>query len=491
MDSASSSGVPAKKSELQSFFSQISENRFKRLIPADELDEFGCYKKPASAASEEVIIIDRAPISSELWSDEFAPMKEKDIIHGPSLDTFKEWLRRWKKLLTSRAKAENESDYSYYKLEVETEGLCSTFVLSGPTGCGKTSCVHFLAKQFGFNVIELSTSDERSYKAMKCKLHGAMENFGVQPDGDIRPMFGAPKKDALKYNLVLIDDADIVFENDTGYWTMLGTFSAESRCPIVLTCKNRSTVVCRMETPKHAGEHFIKREKRNIVRHIKEWIDEHSKKDIDKDIIETVVNQSKQDIRKAVNNLQFNGGRLSVNEESAIPKFTLSSKNLAELDCILAKCNEFERKAKVRWNARILSNVDYVPGKSPLETFDIPSVDNTNENIINDLSNLFSSSLPPDFEEFERNKEIYAPILPAIYDTFRRCERGSSPRICAMYELPTLAKIHKAFNERLKGELLFRPRIIHPFNAVEIDVGKALDRFGNLERSINEYCRWS
>uniref|UniRef100_A0A914PWS3 ATPase AAA-type core domain-containing protein n=1 Tax=Panagrolaimus davidi TaxID=227884 RepID=A0A914PWS3_9BILA len=222
-----SSGVPAKKSELQSFFSQISAKRFKRLIPADELDEFGCYKGPtspiqsseeqtASAASEEVIAIDRGPTSSELWSDEFAPMKEKDIIHGPSLDIFKEWLRLWKKLLTSRAKAENEppkkirksykSDDSDYELEVETEGLCSTFVLSGPTGCGKTSFVHFLAKQFGFNVIEFSASDERSYKTMKDKLQGAMENFGVRPGGDIRSLFGTPKNHALKYNLVLIDD---------------------------------------------------------------------------------------------------------------------------------------------------------------------------------------------------------------------------------------------------------------------------------------------
>uniref|UniRef100_A0A914PR23 ATPase AAA-type core domain-containing protein n=1 Tax=Panagrolaimus davidi TaxID=227884 RepID=A0A914PR23_9BILA len=218
-----SNNTPPKKS----FFSQISEKRFKRLIPADELDEFGCYKRPtspiqpseeqtASAESEEVIVTDRAPTSSELWSDEFAPMKEKDIIHGPSLDIFKEWLRRWKKLFTSRTKAENEpskkkrksykGDDSDYELEVETEGLCSTFVLSGPTGCGKTSFVHFLAKQFGFNIIEISASDERSYETMKYKLQGAMENFGVQPGGDIRSMFGAPEKDALKYNLVLIDD---------------------------------------------------------------------------------------------------------------------------------------------------------------------------------------------------------------------------------------------------------------------------------------------
>jgi hypothetical protein len=464
----------------------------------------------------EVILIDRVDTivtrpTPKLWVDEFAPKKEEEIIHGPSLDTFKDWLRSWKEHLTKLAKAENEppkkkrksykNDDSDYELEVETEGLCSTFVLSGPTGCGKTSFVHFLAKQFGFNVIEFSASDERSYKTMKDKLQGAMENFGVRPGGDIRSLFGTPKKNAVKYNLVLIDDADVVFKSDTGYWTTLGTFSVESRCPIVLTCKNRNTVVCRLENSEFAAEHFMKREKRNFVRHLKEWIDDRSKKDIDKDIIETVVKQSKQDIRKAVNNLQFNGGRLSVNEESAMPKCALSSKNLAELDCILTKCNEFERKAKVRWNARILSNIDYVPGKSPLETYDIPSVDNTNENIINDLSNLFSSSLPPDFEEFERKderlstnlqscKEIYAPILPAIYDTYRRCERGSSPRICAMYELPTLAEIHKAFNEGLKRKPS-RRRIIHPFNAIEVNVGKALDRFGNLEKSINEYCKWS
>uniref|UniRef100_A0AC35FS05 AAA+ ATPase domain-containing protein n=1 Tax=Panagrolaimus sp. PS1159 TaxID=55785 RepID=A0AC35FS05_9BILA len=508
---------------LSSFFAQKSSKKRSKppSLPEDSdsdvlfLDEVVNSKKTSSNHSSqdqivvneshsipnEVIAIDRADTivtrpTPKLWVDEFAPKKEEEIIHGPSLDTFKYWLRSWKEHLTKLAKAENEppkkkrksykNDDSDYELEVETEGLCSTFVLSGPTGCGKTSFVHFLAKQFGFNVIELSASDERSYKTMKGKLQGAMENFGVRPGGDIRSMFGTPKKDALKYNLVLIDDADVVFKSDTGYWTTLGTFSVESRCPIVLTCTNRNTVVCRMENSEFAAEHFIKREKQNIVRHLK---------------VKAVVKQSKQDIRKAVNNLQFNGGRLSVNEESAMPKFTLSSKNLAELDCILTKCNEFERKAKVRWNARILSNIDYVPDKSPLETYDIPSVDNRNEIIINDLSNLLSSSLPPGFQEFERKderlstnlqscKEIYAPILPAIYDTFKRCELGSSQRICAMYELPTLAEIHKAFNERMKGKPS-RRRIIHPFNAVEINVGKALDRFGNLEKSINEYCTWS
>uniref|UniRef100_A0AC34F857 ATPase AAA-type core domain-containing protein n=1 Tax=Panagrolaimus sp. ES5 TaxID=591445 RepID=A0AC34F857_9BILA len=117
---------------------------------------------------EESVIIE--PIvtrpTPKLWVDAFIPKKKADIINGPPMDAFNEWLKFWKKRLTMLAKIENEppkkkrksrkheDDDSDYEPEQDAGECCSTFVLSGPTGCGKTSFVHFLAKEHGFNVIE-------------------------------------------------------------------------------------------------------------------------------------------------------------------------------------------------------------------------------------------------------------------------------------------------------------------------------------------------
>uniref|UniRef100_A0A914YIG1 Uncharacterized protein n=1 Tax=Panagrolaimus superbus TaxID=310955 RepID=A0A914YIG1_9BILA len=91
---------------------------------------------------EESVIID--PIvtrpTPKLWIDAFIPKKKSDIIHGPPMDIFIEWLKCWKKRLILLAKLENEppkkkrksrkhEEDSDYEPEKETDELCSTIWL--------------------------------------------------------------------------------------------------------------------------------------------------------------------------------------------------------------------------------------------------------------------------------------------------------------------------------------------------------------------------
>ena len=156
---------------------------------------------------------------TQLWVDAFLPAKSSEIIPGPSLDSFSDWMKRWKNKSptvqiieldaepSKKKRRRHDSDEDYVD-DNSAIDIPTTFVLSGPTGCGKTSIVHYFAKKHGFNVIEVSASDERSGSKMQKLLAGAMENQAVYGRGDIRCMF-SPQRMAgpvPKQNLVLIDD---------------------------------------------------------------------------------------------------------------------------------------------------------------------------------------------------------------------------------------------------------------------------------------------
>lgn len=76
--------------------------------------------------------------------------------------------------------------------------------MSGPPGFGKTTLAHVIAKQAGYNVIEINASDDRTGAIVNTKVKAALEQQAI-----IRENAG-DKSMAMsqKPNLIIIDEID-------------------------------------------------------------------------------------------------------------------------------------------------------------------------------------------------------------------------------------------------------------------------------------------
>lgn len=76
--------------------------------------------------------------------------------------------------------------------------------MSGPPGFGKTTLAHVIAKQAGYNIIEINASDDRTGTAVKSKIKAALEMQAI-----IRVNAGDNSMTMTqKPNLVIIDEID-------------------------------------------------------------------------------------------------------------------------------------------------------------------------------------------------------------------------------------------------------------------------------------------
>lgn len=172
----------------------------------------------------------------------------------------------------------------------EGEKIANTLIISGPHGCGKTAAVYAVAKELGFEVFEINPSSRRSGKDVIEKIGDMTRNHlvrrhpsGVQPEKhettaaendlaeDIKTgkqatmnTFFKPKdtasvikkqvkattgqrkdikKDSPKsqrQSLILLEEADILYEEDKQFWATVTSLITQSKRPFVITCNDET-----------------------------------------------------------------------------------------------------------------------------------------------------------------------------------------------------------------------------------------------------------
>ncbi|CAK7566928.1 MAG: hypothetical protein SEPTF4163_004883 [Sporothrix epigloea] len=181
--------------------------------------------------------------------------------------------------------------------------LTNAVVVSGPHGCGKSAAVYAVAKELGFEVFEINASSRRSGKDVVERIGDMTRNHLVQhkkkkqanivvptdisdptdnydmdlddadgdPDPDFpmpeaelemptskqptmgfffKPTTGAPEKQnqlaepktkaTQKQSLILLEEADLLYEEDKQFWATVMSLMAQSKRPFVITCNDET-----------------------------------------------------------------------------------------------------------------------------------------------------------------------------------------------------------------------------------------------------------
>ncbi|KIV86769.1 hypothetical protein PV11_02361 [Exophiala sideris] len=163
----------------------------------------------------------------------------------------------------------------------------NAILLVGPPGCGKTASVFAVAQQLGFEVFELHPGMRRSARDIQEKVGDMTQNHLVQqadmlsrassvsPDDAGTPPLSTEvsatsqqsiasfmgggksgkkkkssetdsKKDVKaktqKQSLILLEEVDIIFDEDKGFWTGVHSLISTSKRPVIMTCNDLEAV---------------------------------------------------------------------------------------------------------------------------------------------------------------------------------------------------------------------------------------------------------
>ncbi|PKI84099.1 hypothetical protein MVES1_002158 [Malassezia vespertilionis] len=107
-------------------------------------------------------------------------------------------------------------------------------LLQGPTGVGKSAAVHACAHELGFAVFEMYPGmGRRSGKELLAAVGQLGRNHLV----------GAHEQQAApRQCVILLDEIDVLFDDDAGFWPAVVELVADSQRPVILTCTDASRV---------------------------------------------------------------------------------------------------------------------------------------------------------------------------------------------------------------------------------------------------------
>ncbi|KAG9063033.1 hypothetical protein KI688_004633 [Linnemannia hyalina] len=153
---------------------------------------------------DDVLDLDEDPTSGSnerLWVDKYRPKNYTDLMGDERVNReVLSWIKEWDQCVFGRKFNKFTPEYKkqqfkeFRKPDALGRPDRKVLLLTGPPGLGKTTMAHVIARQAGYNVIEVNASDDRIGASIKGKIEAALE---------IQSILGSDKP-----NMLIIDEID-------------------------------------------------------------------------------------------------------------------------------------------------------------------------------------------------------------------------------------------------------------------------------------------
>jgi replication factor C large subunit len=234
---------------------------------------------------------------SDIWTEKHRPKKLDEIVgQAAAVQQMMEWAAAWK-----RGKPSKKALLAY-----------------GPAGTGKSIAAAALAREYGWDLIEMNASDKRTLGEIR-RVAGAASTSGTLLEG------------TSGKRLIVLEEADNIHGTaDRGGYKALKELIEQTRNPVILIANNQYSipwdirVSCTLVNFRRLSRDTIVRELQRVSK--AEGIA------ADVGALGIIADESNGDLRSAIQDLQAVGfGRKKLTEEDAIPYRRDREKNVYDL----------------------------------------------------------------------------------------------------------------------------------------------------------------
>ncbi|GAA6060295.1 hypothetical protein JCM10212_002936 [Sporobolomyces blumeae] len=226
------------------------ERPYQRLVQSIEDDATMIKKQREADATSAAFGTDKSgnqvmlgeegkPVETQLWTDRYRPKKFTDLlgderVHRQALSWLKEWDSCvFKGTAKASAAAQLKKDRRHDKKRQWNGGSSGTaastggfeeavpdpygrphekvLLLSGPPGLGKTTLAHVLARQAGYQVLEINGSDDRTGRVVEERIRNALDSTALSlgwSDKEKRNGMGNTSGGGARPTCVVVDEVD-------------------------------------------------------------------------------------------------------------------------------------------------------------------------------------------------------------------------------------------------------------------------------------------